>query len=318
MILTLGEKRDERLLALGRLRGATLRGGDGPGGGRRRGDGSGGTGEQAPQLAERDLRAGGEGGLAPRSPHHRASPAAHLDPLGAEVEDEGGVLVDPEDGRTLGEEGFELGEAGLAHVAEAGVMGATLRVVPVGDHRGRDAGRAQQIETLQPVHRLADLVDLVDGDRDDPEGDRRGRREGHAAAPLQLLGEESRDLGPPPLAEGVAGTPRTGEDVVRLVDAAVRGFLLDLGGALGPAQAGQLEGVHDAALEVLLGLRHQLVGVLLEAEGRVDEGGTRALAAHPLDELAVDRRHGRGRLPRAHDAEDAGGRHLTHPKSLRQ
>src|ERR1019366_6658130 len=84
LILTLGEKRDERLLALGRLRGATLRGGDGPGGGGRRGDGSGGTGEQAPQLAERDLRAGGEGGLDPRPPHHGPSPPAHLDPLGAE------------------------------------------------------------------------------------------------------------------------------------------------------------------------------------------------------------------------------------------
>ena len=123
----------------------------------------GGAGEQPAQLHEGDLGAGGQGGLAPLPPDHRASPAAHLDPLGDEIQDEGGVLVDPEDGRTLGEEGFELAEAALAHVAEAGVVGAALRVIPMGDHRGLDAGGAQQIETLQPVHRLAHLVDLVDG-----------------------------------------------------------------------------------------------------------------------------------------------------------
>src|SRR5207302_4293303 len=157
--------------------------------------------------------------LTPAATQGDAAVAAHADGLGVEVEDARGVLVDAEHRRTLVEHRLEQAKPPLTHVAEAGVVGSALGVVEVGDDGAVDARLGEGVEPLQPLRRHPHLVDLVDGERVASEDAGGGAREGHAAAPAQLLEQRPWHLGASPLAERVRGAARAGEDVARLTKA---------------------------------------------------------------------------------------------------
>ena len=228
---------------------------------------------------------------------------------------------------------FEAPQAPLAHVAEAGVVRAALGVVVVGDDGGAQAGgRAEEVEPVEPAGLLADLVHLVHGDRDDADRERRGarhREDAARAARRQLRREGIGDRAAGPLAERIAGAPRAGHDIARLADAGEgggEGHGVDLAGAV----RGDGHRPADARREELDRAAAQLVGVLLEAvrsvQDRCRDGGRvrgrgaawrgRAFSARGLEALeegAVDLRHRRRGLARAHDREDARPAHASHP-----
>jgi hypothetical protein len=97
------------------------------------------------------------------------------------------VLVDTEDEDALAQLALHAGKAALAQVAVAGVVGAPLGVVEVGDDRGVEARLGQQIQAREPVGVLAHLVDLIDRHRGRAQGQRRRAGEGDAPAGAQFL-----------------------------------------------------------------------------------------------------------------------------------
>ena len=106
------------------------------------------------------------------------------------------------------------------HVLLARVVVATLGVVVVRDDRGPHAGRRpKQIEARQPFRVGADLVDLVDRDGHHAGGQRRRAGHRHHAAMCQFGGECPRDGAAGPVAQGIAGTARSGEHVASLAEA---------------------------------------------------------------------------------------------------
>ena len=106
-----------------------------------------------------------------------------------EVEDERGVLVDPEHPGVRGQELLHHREPALAHVAEARVVRAALGIVPVRHHHAMraESERAQEIEPIEPVDRVPDLVDLVDGQAEAADGDGGRAREDRDAAMGELV-----------------------------------------------------------------------------------------------------------------------------------
>ena len=119
------------------------------------------------------------------SPCH-AGATANRHRLSVEVEDARCVLVDAENIDAVRELLLEHAQASLAHVTEARVVGATLCVVVVRYQRGAKPDGREQVQSLQPVRRLAHLVHLVHGQRDHAEPARCRAREGDATTVTKL------------------------------------------------------------------------------------------------------------------------------------
>ena len=107
----------------------------------------------------------------------------------------------------------------LTHVAEAGVMMATLLVVVVGDYGCVDVEQFEKVEAFVPVGLTSDLIHLVDGKRGCAQRQCRCRRECHRGSELDSLLEQFPKLDSTPVVECVGRTPGPGEDIVRSVDA---------------------------------------------------------------------------------------------------
>ena len=100
--------------------------------------------ELARRLAERvdrDLAAAREDGAPAVDPDGDPAEAGDRGRPGLEVQHERRVAVDAEDEGAVGQGRLQHPQAPLAHVAEAGVVGAALGVVVVGDDGGPQAGR---------------------------------------------------------------------------------------------------------------------------------------------------------------------------------
>ena len=147
--------------------------------------------------------------------------------VGVEIEDAGGVLVDAQDEDVGRELLFHLEEAALAEVRVAGVVGAALGVVVMGDDGGPEAGVGDEVEAVEPVRLLPDLVDLVDGDGVGAEHESSGAGEGDGAATTELGAQHGGHRGFPPLLEGIRGRSGAGEDVVRVAQAGEHGLVGD-------------------------------------------------------------------------------------------
>ena len=224
-------------------------------------------------------------------------------------------LSTPEHERAVGEHRLEGPQPALAHVAEAGVVGAALGVVVVGHDGGSQPGRrTQQVEPLEPGRIVTDLVDLVHRDRDDAERERGGARHRQDPAARELLPERVGDARPRPLPERVAGAARPGHHVAGLADPGDRG-----GGGHGVLgggpERGDLDRVADARREELERARRQLVRVLLEPVRRVDDGRGHGPRREPVEQRPVDLGHGGRRLARAHHGEHAGAAHARNPSA---
>ena len=85
--------------------------------------------------------------------------------IGSEVDDQGSVLVDPDNLARLRESGKEFFRASLADVAVTGVEPrATLAVVKVRDDCDFIPNFLVQIKPFDPVDVRTDFVDLIDGE----------------------------------------------------------------------------------------------------------------------------------------------------------
>ena len=106
-----------------------------------------------------------------------AAPAQDRRLVSVEVDQERGVLVDPEHEGVGRELLLQLLEPLEAEVAEPRVVVAALGVVEVGDDGHGQPEAGQQVEALQPERVRAHLVDLVHGHGGDAEcqGGRAGR-----------------------------------------------------------------------------------------------------------------------------------------------
>ena len=104
------------------------------------------------------------------------------------------VCSSTEHERRLGQQPLHHGQPALAQVAEPGVVVAALRIVEVGDHDRVQPRRGDEIQPVEPAEVVANLVDLVDGDREAPERERGGARERDATPGEQLLRERVRHV----------------------------------------------------------------------------------------------------------------------------
>ena len=179
------------------------------------------------------------------------------------------------------------------------------------------------------------LVDLVHRERRPAQREGRGAGEGDAAtraaraaratratrARLQLGGEDVGQGRRRPLLQRVGRAAGTGEDVGRAAHLAHGPLPYDRVDIQRP-EAGDLDRVADALAEVVDRAGRQLIGVLLEAVGRVEHDGpdvtrTRTdMRGQPVEQPTVDLCHRRRRLSRPHDREQPGKSRHT-PLSLR-
>ena len=82
--------------------------------------------------------------------------------LRLDIDDARRVFVDAENEEIVGQHRFEPAQPFLAHVAESGIVGATLMVVVVGDDGASYADLPKQVQARGPRRVFANLIDLVD------------------------------------------------------------------------------------------------------------------------------------------------------------
>ena len=188
-------------------------------------------------------------------------------------------------------------------------MPAALAVVVVGDDGGAQPGQgAEQVQAREPPWLLADLVDLVDGERVGSQGDRGGAAHDERAAAVDDLGQADGHGGVDPLAQGVGGAAGTCEGPAGATDSS-KGPLASCRGLVATAPGGHAEIGSDRVPEVLGDLVGEVVGVGLEAERRIKHG--EVPAGHGGDQFTVHLDHrGRG-LTRTDDDKTSG-----HPPSV--
>ena len=129
--------------------------------------------------------------------------------LRIEVEGDRRVLVDAEHELAVGDLGLEKCEALLSEVTEPGVVGPAFGVVVVGNDHRRDPEPSREDPARRASAVLTDLVDLVHGNRQQPERESRRAGEGDRSAESELLGEETGNEGPCPLAQRISRAART-------------------------------------------------------------------------------------------------------------
>ena len=202
------------------------------------------------------------------------------------------------------------------------VVGAALGVVVVRDDHTRalEAGRLHEIETVEPVHGLADLVDLVHRHAEASERQGRSAREHDGASLGELRGQGLRHRRSLPHRQRVRWAPRPGEDEAGRAKPRERGGLGDrralrLIGGERAQKAGRLDRELDAMTEVLDGSLGDLRRVLLESVGGVEQDRAGRRVAQSRDDLAMGRDHGGRGLARSHDRQDArqAGAHAKNP-----
>ena len=198
-------------------------------------------------------------------------------------------------------------QALLAQVAEAGVVGAALGVVVVGDEGHVEAQRCEQVEARRPTRV--------------PRPPCRSRRRGRSTTPSVRAAAEAKVTAPPgdsfsasrpgtrvpcPLPERVGRAAGPGEDERRgrqAGDHAVAAGALDIGAPSAdrppPARCPRCHGSRRRPAA------HSSSALRLEAERRVEKDARARARTEPLDHGAVRLHHGRGRLARAHDGEQA-------------
>lgn len=162
------------------------------------------------------------------------------------------------------------------------------------DDRCRHAEGIEEVETVEPSRILADLVDLVDGDCVATCGEcgRRCQHDGGTVdKPLTQHGSCTRGA---KLSQAVARTARSGEEVVAPGEGLEEPPAFECAQRARTTRARDLEWEMQAYVEVLLGLGDEFVGVLLEAEGCIEED--RPWWVELGEELAMDRDHRRSEL----------------------
>ena len=168
--------------------------------------------ERRPHVLHAHALAGADDALVVAVTQRHGAVAADLSDSGFDVDDHRRVLVDAEYADVGRKESLELQELCLAHVAEARVVPAALAVVVVGDDGGVQPGQgAEQVQAREPPRLLADLVDLVDGERVGSQGDRSSATHDERAAAVDDLGQADGHRSVDPLAQGVGGAAGAGE-----------------------------------------------------------------------------------------------------------
>ena len=199
-----------------------------------------------------------------------------------EVENCRSVLVDPQDADI--EFRLDETEAAFAYVAAARVVIPALGVVPVWHHHTRHSDAGHDVQSIQPMRRLAYLVDLVDRDGSPAQRECRRGRERHGSPSVDDRRQSGSDVGLAPDVEGVTRGTWTRKDVPGLPDGCREELALD-GRRIAPAQLGDSAGDGEAGAEEIDEPLAELRGVLLETKRGVQDDhlvGARRLDAVPM------------------------------------
>ncbi len=246
------------------------------------------------QCAERDSCAGLD---ASRHSVFAERDSAFADDFGGiriEIDDDAGVLVDPEDEHVVIEFRFEHREAALAEVALTRVVVAPLFVVVVRNDNDRETDFAEYVEPVDPVRIGARLVDLVDRNRFTPERESRCGREYDGTAVAELVDNGLRNRGIGPLAQRKGRTAGAGKDPVGCTDLRDGRFCCHDISVVGSCEASDLDGPVRSVGEVLGGLGGKDFHVLLEPERGIEEHGVNGASgrcAKLLEHAAMRRGH---------------------------
>ncbi len=163
------------------------------------------------------------------------------------------MFFEPEDDDIVRKQRLEGPETRLSHEAEAGVVGAALGVVPVGDHGQVEAEAAHDVDPGLPARLFAYLVDFVHRQRETPHRQGRGTCRHQAAAGLDALGQNVGDGGAGPLAHGVGGAAGPDQNKVGLFECD-KGFFGSEQCGMGLGLVGrQRHGMADLVAEILAG-----------------------------------------------------------------
>src|ERR1700686_1703886 len=173
----------------------------------------------------------------------------------------------------------------------------------MGDDGASNTDLPEHVEARRPRGVIANLVDLIDGEGVGAESDRRRAGECDAPAQGQLLDQSLMHAGVAPVAKSIGRAARTREHVIRLAQPSKE--LLELRRRGPPPVPERSQGDFEAHVlpEVVGDPGDQVIGVWLEAEGRVKEDGGRSWVTDPRGQLLVDRRHRRTRLAGAENGD---------------
>ncbi len=225
--------------------------------------------DHRPQLCQRYHDRCRQHGRDARAPDRETSSAADLSRFSGQVENDGGVLIDAENGRARRQVCLHGRKPPLAQVAEPGVMRAAFGIVIMRDHRDRQADGSEQVQAIQPVRVGASLVDLIDGHRRQASSGGCGRRQHGDSGPAgHAVPQSVADRLTPPSGQCVGRAAWPGEYPVsssqpRRVD------------TTGERRHGQAH----ARGEVRPGPCRHIGGVLLERVGSIEQCGIRHAGA---------------------------------------
>jgi len=210
------------------------------------------------------------------------------------------MLVDAENGDLRGEQGFEVLQAGLSHIAETSVVRSPLSVIPVGDYDEVQAELFQQVQSLYPMQILSYFVYLINRQRKPAEGQggRAGRDE--ASSALDSFQDDLWDGCPGPVFQGVGRTAGADEDIVRLPQSLIRFPGLVGRNIPGSFEGNLVDGLVQAFFKIFSSLIVKVVGIHLETCGGIDEDGLDR-RGELFEEIPMNPNHGIGRFPGAHD-----------------
>ena len=131
----------------------------------------------------------------------------------------------------------------------------------------------------------------------------------------ELVLQQLRQHGGPPLAQGVGRAARPGKNPARLAYERKRRFESHGTGTFGPQQRGDLHLAAHGFAEIGHSPGGDVLGIGLETVGRVEQDGGYGGRAEAVKELTVDLGHRRGRLARPHYGQETDRVvHRCHPK----
>ena len=121
------------------------------------------------------------------------------------VQDDSGVLIDPEYVVISGKFLFHEAKASLSEVAETRVVVTALGVVVVRNDDSINTDSAKDVEAIKPVGIVATLINFVHRNCAGADCQRCGRSEDDDASLIKFVGNDVGDIGVRPFAKCIGG-----------------------------------------------------------------------------------------------------------------